>query len=388
MGRFQHGYIYKAFGAWHVRHYVTEIVDGKPTRVQKSHRLCAKDEKHHSKKCKAVQLACQEFMRKVNVGQANEEDMRVADFWEQRYLPYLEQHKKHSTVSGYKQIWNQHLRAHFGDVTLQSYKVHLGRQFLLGLTNTQGLRTLSHVKSLASGIFERAIIEERLELNPWHKVKLPKEAKSPKNTQWYTLEESENIISALIEHVDCQLVMALCCFMGLRPGEISGLKWEDFDEDYVHIRRAFVRGVVGTTKTLESVATLPLISQVKLPLELWRTKCGSPTEGWLFQTKTGKPIDLRDLVFRKIRPTLQARNIQWKSLYAGRRGAGTALIGLTNGNYAAAQELLRHKNMSTTLRFYKKQTEHALDDGMKALEAALTPKALAAAADTKTSQGK
>jgi len=71
MGRFQHGYIYEAFGAWHVRHYVTEIVDGKPTRVQKSHRLCAKDEKHHSKKCKAVQLECQKFMHKVNVGQAN-----------------------------------------------------------------------------------------------------------------------------------------------------------------------------------------------------------------------------------------------------------------------------------------------------------------------------
>ena len=33
---------------------------------------------------------------------------------------------------------------------------------------------------------------------------------------------------------------------------------------------------------------------------------------------------------------------------------GTTIIGRTRGNYAAAQELLRHKHMSTTLQFYKK----------------------------------
>src|SRR5215469_3145947 len=249
MGRFQQGYVYEAFGSWHVRYYVTEIMDGKPKRVQKSHRLCAKDQKHHSRKCKPVQLLCQEWMRTVNVGQANEQDMRVVDFWEQRYLPYLEKHKKASTVLGYKQIWNQHLKAHFGDVTLQSYKAHLGHQFLLGLTDTQGRRTLLHIKSLASGILKRAINEGRIELNPWRNVELPDEAKASKPTLHYTLEEAENIISTLVDHVDCQLVMALSCFMGLRPGEISGLKWDDFDENAVHIRRAVVRGIVGTTKT-------------------------------------------------------------------------------------------------------------------------------------------
>ena len=255
----------------------------------------------------------------------------------------------------------------------------MGSQFLLSLTKKQGQRTLAHIRSLASAIFTYAVNMGWLELNPWHDVKILGKIKPPKQTPHYTLEEVENIISALVDHVDCQLVMALACFMGLRPGEISGLKWEDFDENAVHIRRAFVRGIVGTTKTPESVATLPLIPQVQVPLQLWREKCGNPKEGWLFQTKSGNPVDMRDLVARTIRPTLQANKLQWKSLYAGRRGAGTAIIGLTNGNYAAAQELLRHKNMSTTLQFYKKQTQQALSDGMKALEAALKPKALAAA---------
>jgi hypothetical protein len=38
MGHFQTGYIYEAFNAFHVRYYVTEIIDGQPKRVQKSKR--------------------------------------------------------------------------------------------------------------------------------------------------------------------------------------------------------------------------------------------------------------------------------------------------------------------------------------------------------------
>jgi integrase len=384
VGRFQQGYIYEKFGAWHVRYYATEVIDGEPKRVQKSHRLCAKDDKYHSKKCKAVQLECQKFMHRINVGHANEQNMTVADFWDQRYLPFIEQHKKASTVYGYTQIWNQHLKAHFAKLTLQDYKAHLGHQFLLGLADTQGRRTLLHVKSLASGIFKRAINEGRLELNPWRNVELPEDAAPSANTLHYTLEEAEDIISALIDHVDCQLVMAMACFLGLRPGEIAGLQWGDFDKDHVHIRRAWVRGKEETTKTPESVATLPLVAQVKIPLQLWRMKCGNPKEGWLFPTKNGTPVEMRDLVARKIRPILKTKKLKWKSLYAGRRGAATAIIGLTNGNYVAAQELLRHKNMTTTLQFYKKQTKQALADGLKALEAALTPKALVAGSEGQT----
>ena len=41
-------------------------------------------------------------------------------------------------------------------------------------------------------------------------------------TGHYTLEEMENIISALFDHVDCQLIMAFI-FLGIRKGEIPRL---------------------------------------------------------------------------------------------------------------------------------------------------------------------
>jgi integrase len=371
MGRHQRGHVFEAHGAFHVRYYLTEIVDGQPKRVQRSHRLCAKDNKHFSVSCKAVRLLQDEFMRTVNTTTGTEAaDMLVTDFWEQRYLPFVTANMKPSTVSGYKQIWNQHLKTHFTGRTLQEYKTHLGSAFLLSLTKTQGRRTLNHIRSLASGIFTHAVNEGRLDVNPWSGVKILGKVLPPKPTPHYTLEEAENIITALVDRVDCQTVIALSFFAGLRPSEISGLKWEDVDGPAIHIRRACVRGVIGTPKTPESVATLPLIPQVRVPLELWRTKSGGKKEGWVFPNERGNPQDLKDLVARIIRPAVQKAGHVWKGLYAGRRGAATAIIGLTNGNFAAAQELLRHKHMSTTLQFYKKQTATALADGLKALGAA------------------
>jgi integrase len=383
--RIQHGYVYFTAGAWHVRYYTNAIIDGQPVRVQKSSLLIRDPKRHLTKSGRQVQDARQKFMAGIN-GCSAQADALITKFWTETYLPFIRENKKPSTVTGYEQIWGQHLQAHFAGKSLQEYRTHMGSQFLLTLTKTQGLRTLNHIRSLASGVFTHAINLGLLEQNPWHDVKILGKVLQPKTTAHYTLEEAENIISALVDHVDCQLIMALSCFLGLRPGEIAGLKWEDFDSESVHIRRAVVRGIEGTCKTPESVATLPLLAQVRIPLELWRMKCaspgeGKPSKGWVFPTSTGKPVDLGDVMQRKIRPAVKKAGLIWKGIYAGRRGAGTAIIGLTGGNYAAAQELLRHKHMTTTLQFYKKQTESALSDGVKALESALTPKALAAKND-------
>lgn len=385
MGRIQTGYVYEASRFFYVRYCVNEIVDGKPQRVQRSHRLCEKDGRtYKDTDSRSVRLLRDEFMLKINQqdsqsSHAFQQDMRVADFWEQRYLPYCEEvikltgepRKKPSTIRGYKQVWEQHLKAHFGNLTLRQYEPHRGTQFLQSLTGSCGKNTLKHIKALASSIFKRAVIEQRIKVNPWHDVEMPEDAIEPERTQHYTLEESENIISVLVDHVDCQLVMALSCFLGLRPGEIAALKWEDIDAECVRIRRSVVRSIVGVPKTPESVADLPLVNpRVIIPLELWRQKSGNPSHGWVFPSRKDTPADLHNLIARVIVPHVLGRKscvrckripekpkpeLVWKSLYAGRRGACTVTIERTNGNYAVAQALLRHKSMTTTLNVYKKQ---------------------------------
>ncbi|MBI3476678.1 MAG: hypothetical protein HY010_13175 [Acidobacteria bacterium] len=401
---YQSGSIYKHNGSWFLKYRTTELKDGTAQRVHKTERLCSVNGEQHHRFCekraehrtkKSVADVRDKIMQTVNAAQSNgqpQQDMSISDFWEQRYLPYCEEivqltskaRKKPSTVRGYKQIWNQHLKAHFAKRTLQQYEPFMGTQFLQSLTSTQGKNTLKHIKALGSSLFKRAVIEQRIKVNPWHDVSMPDDAIESERTKHYTLEEAENIISALVDHVDCQLVMALSCFLGLRPGEIAALRWEDFDKESVHIRRSVVRGIVDVPKTAESIAPLPLIDQVRVPLVLWRKKSGNRKEGYVFESRNGTPVDLHNLIARVIKPHVEGKKeceicdkvpkksgVQWKTLYAGRRGACTAAIEATNGNYAVAQALLRHKSMTTTLNVYKKAiTPEAFKSGMKLLEAA------------------
>jgi integrase len=341
---------------------------------------------------KAAEAAALALTQKATPG-----EMRVVTFWEQHYLPHIEEilpltgqpRRKLSTVRGFKQIWRQHLQGHFGETTLKDYEPALGKRFLRSLTGTQGKTTLKHIKALAGSIFGFAVDEEFIKVNPWHDVKIPGDAIESEATKHYTLAEAEDIISALVAHVDCQLVLALACFLGLRPGEIAALMWPDFDADTVTIRRSVVRGVVGTPKTAESLATLPLPVQVKVPLELWRRECSAPSEsgrsdGYVFESKNGTPGDLHNMVARVIKPHVEGKTkcipcdlipkpsgVAWKSLYAGRRCAATAVIEANNGNLAIGQALLRHKSQITTATFYKKAvTPETLRNGMRRLELA------------------
>src|ERR1700738_3682683 len=114
-----------------------------------------------------------------------------------------------SSIKGFKQVWRQHLEEHFGTITLQQYTAAQARRFLQSLKTTQGKNTLKHIRALASAMFSEAIERDLLKgANPWH-VKIPKDCKESEPTQHYTMEEAENLISVLVEHVDAQLVVGL-----------------------------------------------------------------------------------------------------------------------------------------------------------------------------------
>jgi hypothetical protein len=122
--------------------------------IQKTHKLCLKDDRYCTTKvkppgkkarivpCKALRLLADEYMLGINQQRHDTlgEDMKISDFRE-RYLRYCEEiivggrpRRKPSTVRGYKQVWAQHLKEHFGNRTLQQYQAKWGTIFLDSLT--------------------------------------------------------------------------------------------------------------------------------------------------------------------------------------------------------------------------------------------------------------
>jgi integrase len=389
------GHVYLQHDAWYLQFYQTENRDGVLVRVRKSVKLADKDREHNSATCKAVKaLRDAELARIGKAPVVTAEDMRVVDFWEHHYVPYCAEiipktgrpRKRPSTMKGYKQVWNQHLKDHFGAITLQKYQPHMGTKFLDSVTATQGMNTLKHIRAVGSSIFRRAVQKQLITMNPWHGVVMPDDVIEPEDTEHYTMEEAENLISALVDHVDAQLVLALACFLGLMPAEIAGLQWGDIDADWIHIRRNKpLHGEVGPPKTKERAASLPIIDQVRVPLELWRARCpNTDTKAWVI-------ADLPNMLNRIIKPHIlgeknkakiktcvlcdtvpKASGVAWKGLYAGRRGAITAVVERNNGNLHVGQALARHKHMTTTAQFYKKQADKlALREAMIVVQQSL-----------------
>src|SRR5215469_8075584 len=132
----QQGRVYEASGKF----YVQFRVGGK----QVSKFLCDKSPAYYTKTCKAVKLKSAEIMLEVNRAAAVAPpmaDMTIAEFWEKCFLPYCENLQevngrprlKSETVRGYRQIWRQHLKTHFGDRTLQQYEARFGTGFMQSL---------------------------------------------------------------------------------------------------------------------------------------------------------------------------------------------------------------------------------------------------------------
>ncbi|MBZ5687209.1 MAG: site-specific integrase [Acidobacteriia bacterium] len=386
------GHIYLQHGAWYLQFYQAENRDGELVKVRRSVFLHDKDREHNTATCKAVKALRDSELTKLSTGpQITADDQRIVDYWVNRFLPYCEeelktgpragqQRLKPSTLRGYKQVYRQHLKDHFGKWTLQKYQPAMGARLLDSLTAKQGFYVLKHIRAVGSAIFRRAVKDQIITVNPWSAVEMPDDAIEPGETQHYTREQSEDLVSALVDHVDAQLALSLACFLALGPAEIQGLEWGDVDKDWLHIRRNVVLGKEGTTKTIERAASLPLLDEVRVPLELWRKQCKDTGDGVRIIP------DLHNLINRVIKPHVlgekntatqkrctrcdivpKASDVQWRGMYSARRGAITHAINVS-GNIALGQRLARHASSATTSAFYHKAMPDAMFlDGMKRL---------------------
>ena len=312
MGERGRGHVYLQHNTtWFLQFYQSENRDGKLVKVRKSVKLADKDRERNSATCKAFKaLRDRELAKITNTPTITKDDMRVVDYWTTKFLPWCEAkleigprkgqtRLKATTIKDYKWIWEKFLKDHFGARTLQKYQPAMGAQFLDSLTAKRGWHILRHIRTTGSAIFKRAVKDQIITVNPWSVVVM-RDAVKPEGTPHYTREQSEDLVSALVDHVDCQLVLSLACFLALGPAEIQGLQWGDVDADWLHVRRNVVLGKEGTTKTIERAASLPLLDEVRVPFELWRAKCDNiAPNAWLF---VSKPVDIHNLVARVIRP--------------------------------------------------------------------------------------
>jgi len=102
-------------------------------------------------------------------------------------------------------------------------------------------------------------------------------------------------MSLLFEHLEdpARLVVMIGVMMGLRIGEILGLRVEDLECGTLHVRRSWCRGNAGGTKNGKE-REIPVPQFLGEALRDYCVQRG--TTGWLFVGESGKPLSDRNLI--------------------------------------------------------------------------------------------
>ena len=258
----------------------------------------------------------------------------IAEFVESVYLPWVEANRRAPTLNGYTKIWKKHLKGHFEGTLLRNYEPHDATVFLTALAEAgMGQNAVNHVRSLMSGIFAHAAALGRVRDNPIALCKVLASPAAPKETPHYTILEMASALSLFADEPQVCVALALA-FVGLRPSEIRGLRWEDVDLDrgVLHMRRSAWRSTLSEGgKGKNSAREVNLGPTVLAILAQYRDSQPSQN-GFVLENSLGNMLDLDALARRVIRPAFEKSGLTWKGYYGGRRGAETEMNRYTNGN--------------------------------------------------------
>lgn len=175
----------------------------------------------------------------------------------------------------------------------------------------------------------------------------------------------------------------LAATLGLRRGELLGLKWGDISDGVLTVSRSMVRGhdgfLLGETKTDGSRRQLPLPARTRQALEVQRARqdaareaAGSAWQGHadlIFTDKVGRPTGPEALSarFRQARDRLGLPPVQYRDL---RHSAATVL--LANGvPLSTISKWLGHANINMTMAAYAAIVPQLLGDAADAMDRAL-----------------
>jgi integrase len=360
--RKQKGQRFETDRAFFLRFYLTDE-DGK--RKQKAVLIAYKSDLYRS--WSDVEPLIERELERINKdGLAPTGRMSLTDFIETVYLPWCEANKSAPTAHGYKRVWENYWKKYVGDIALTNLQTS---QVTAVLTKhaKAGKRshTLSHIKWMLSGAFVYAIAEGIVPKNPVPDAKWNVKVERLKRQAKYSLETVITMLR-ILEPLDLRaaVAVALAYFAALRPAEIRGLKWEDYDGAELDIKRTVWRDTVGETKTEGSAASVPVIEPLRSLLEKLRAQSA---DGYILQNESGKPINLNSVNTRVITPTMQKACIEWRGYYPCRRGI-SSLVTDTSKNALNSTGLLRHSTAATALKHYTTAQKDSVETAMGTVE--------------------
>ncbi len=391
--REQNGTVFQARGMWYVKYFEDRVERGEVKHVRVAKQIGAVTTRG-KRPPHQIEDAAKAIVAAVSITNAvPDRVLTIGDFVGRVYFPHVEQHKRPSTLKGYRDVWQDHFKPRCADEWLKEVRTFHVQQWLdaIGKERALGRNTLKHIKSFMSAIFKLAKQQGYyLGENPVRDTAISPKATATQETYAYGLDEIQSILRVLPE--TARTAFALAAFAGLRRGELQGMIWENYQDGVIRVTQAVWEGHVNEPKTRRSKGAIPAIKPLVQRLEMFRLQCGNPKSGPMFKNLAGKPMNLNNLLHREILPALDRceqckKSIgkhnkadhdfirdesipRWHGWHAARRGLGSNLYALGVPD-KVIQDILRHANVSTTNTYYIKTASEQVTNAMEKLEKAL-----------------
>jgi integrase len=255
----------------------------------------------------------------------------------------------------YLYIFNNYILPKWGGLPLRAVKAVAVEDWLKTLPLANGSK--AKVREVFGAAFRHAIRHELYPTNPIASVRqVRKRAIEPE-----ILEPAE--IAAVLRELEgvepVRTAFLIAAVMGMRRGEIFGLKWADvdFDRAILHVRRSYVDGIVGPPKTESSRRPLPIPAQALEALRVWQKRSSyASSDAWVFASDISfgkQPLWPGTLWRRNIAPAIDRAKIAkpklgWQTL---RRSYASLLLS-SGVSLRVSMELMRHSTPEMTLGTY------------------------------------
>ncbi|MFE5914176.1 tyrosine-type recombinase/integrase [Streptomyces wedmorensis] len=283
------------------------------------------------------------------------------------WLPYwldniVKPRRKKTTAAKYEVHIRLYLVPMIGSKRLESLSVADVRRFLVQLEKKTSAATAKESHRVLRTALTAACREELVSRNVATLVEPPTVA-ARELSPWSLDETLDFLTAARKDPLYAAFVLAIA--LGFRRGEVVGLRWENVDLDKREIRVRTQRQRVGgeayedDPKGRRRKQTLPLPAICVAPLRWQRLKQVAAREragekwtetGYVFTTRTGQPIEPRNL-YRSFTRVAKNADLRVVRLHDARHGTAT-LLTAAGVPPRVVMEILGHSQIAVTMNVY------------------------------------
>lgn len=285
------------------------------------------------------------------------------------YKQTVREHVYHNNQNHY----NNQIKPYFKDINIVDiYPMQL-EEWQNKLLLKYKPNTVVKFRSILFSLFEKALSNDLIKINPLSRVKSPLTIKKTftklddKEDELINPFNKQEVIK-MLKNAEGNLyyVILIMLHTGIRPGELISVTWNDvdFEKKRIAIDKTTVNGKIGDVKTQSSVRYIDIIPNLEIKLkELYKI---TGIYDNIIVTRDKKPFYSHNILALRFRLLLKKIGIKERKIYNLRHTFASIMI--TDGqNILWVSKMLGHKDASITLKVYAKYIKEDDDIRIKKL---------------------